>query len=116
MDREPGKRKVKASKAALIDLAQLDMGDSSDDSDFNVDEAKLNEDDDISINSDPDNGESSGGSGSEDEEEGEEEESDGPPVEQPSGQHLTVQELLERAEKKQKADIAMVKFYFISYS
>merc|ERR1712128_38253 len=55
VDREPGKRKVKPSKAALIDLAELDLGESSDDSDFNVDEAKLNEDDDISINSDDPN-------------------------------------------------------------
>ncbi|KAK3886374.1 hypothetical protein Pcinc_009477 [Petrolisthes cinctipes] len=54
VDREPGKRKVKPSKAALVDLAELDLGESSDDSDFNVDEAKLHDDDDLSINSDPD--------------------------------------------------------------
>ena len=42
VDREPGKKK--ASKSALIDL-----GDSSDDSDFYVDEARLQEDDDVSI-------------------------------------------------------------------
>ncbi|KAF2348317.1 Zinc finger PHD-finger [Trinorchestia longiramus] len=107
VDREPGKRKVKASKAALIDLALLDMGDSSDDSDFNVDEAKLNDDDDISINSDPDGDD---GSSSEDADEDEEESNtdaeEAAPVKvaehQPGG--LSVQKLLERAQQKQPLD------------
>ena len=91
VDREPGKRKCKASKSALIDLAQLEMGDSSDDSDFNVDEAKLNEDDDISINSDP------GISSEEESEENSEEESIIAPTNDNTDGPMSVQELIERA-------------------
>lgn len=93
---------MKASKAALIDLAQLEMGDSSDDSDFNVDEAKLNEDDDISINSDPDaedGGSSSSGEGEEDDEDSDVG-STGPV--RRDDHILSVTELLERARQKQQ--------------
>ncbi|XP_066944192.1 uncharacterized protein [Macrobrachium rosenbergii] len=108
VDREPGKRKVKPSKAALIDLAELDLGESSDDSDFNVDEAKLNDDDDISINSDPDamDNDDDDDDGEDDEEEDEEEESEGevalPPV---NDKNLSVSQLLERARKTQALEM-----------
>uniref|UniRef100_A0A6A7G0N3 Mucin-5AC-like n=1 Tax=Hirondellea gigas TaxID=1518452 RepID=A0A6A7G0N3_9CRUS len=105
VDREPGKRKVKASKAALIDLAQMDMGDSSDDSDFNVDEAKLNDDDDISINSDPDADDIETSSEEDDDDDEEEENnSDGEQLgSRKAGideANLTVMQLLERAQHK----------------
>lgn len=106
VDREPGKRKVKASKAALIDLAQLDMGDSSDDSDFNVDEAKLNDDDDISINSDPD-AEDPESSSDEDDEHGDSE-NELPAVTRPDTAPLSVHQLLERAQQKQNLDVRKV--------
>ncbi|XP_068233170.1 PHD finger protein rhinoceros isoform X3 [Palaemon carinicauda] len=107
-DREPGKRKVKPSKAALIDLAELDLGESSDDSDFNVDEAKLNDDDDISINSDPDalDDNDDDDDGEDDDEVDEEEESEGeaalPPV---NDKNLSVSQLLERARKTQALEM-----------
>ncbi|RXG56785.1 hypothetical protein Avbf_13682, partial [Armadillidium vulgare] len=107
MDREPGKRKVKPSKSALIDLAELDLGESSDDSDFNVDEAKLKEDDDISMNSDPDDDEDD-----DDDEEDENDEEDSTDqetvtnstsatVQSNSKSNVTIGELLARAEEKQ---------------
>nr|XP_045598813.1 uncharacterized protein LOC123758439 isoform X1 [Procambarus clarkii] len=102
VDREPGKRKVKPSKAALVDLAELDLGESSDDSDFNVDEAKLNDDDDISINSDPDAPDLDDDDDDDDDEmdeEGEsEEEVETPPEKE---KNLSVTQLLEQAKKKQ---------------
>ncbi|XP_047494182.1 uncharacterized protein LOC125042542 isoform X4 [Penaeus chinensis] len=103
VDREPGKRKVKPSKAALIDLAELDLGESSDDSDFNVDEAKLNDDDDISINSDPDapDIDDDDNEDVEDEEESEEE-VEPPPI---SEKDMTVTQLLEQAKKKQALEL-----------
>ncbi|XP_042219745.1 uncharacterized protein LOC121864666 isoform X2 [Homarus americanus] len=103
VDREPGKRKVKPSKAALVDLAELDLGESSDDSDFNVDEAKLNDDDDISINSDPDapdidddDDDDEDGDDVDDEESEEE-------IEVPAEKekNMSVTQLLEQAKKKQ---------------
>lgn len=106
VDREPGKRKVKPSKAALIDLAELDLGESSDDSDFNVDEAKLNDDDDISINSDPDapDIDDDDNEDVEDEEESEEE-VEAPPI---SEKDMTVTQLLEQAKKKQALELEKV--------
>lgn len=107
VDREPGKRKVKPSKAALIDLAELDLGESSDDSDFNVDEAKLNDDDDISINSDPDapDIDDDDNEDVEDEEESEEE-VEAPPI---SEKDMTVTQLLEQAKKKQALELEKVR-------
>ncbi|RXG55731.1 PHD finger protein 14 [Armadillidium vulgare] len=96
VDREPGKRKVKPSKSALIDLAELDLGESSDDSDFNVDEAKLKEDDDISMNSDPDDDEDD-----DDDEEDENDEEDMQQFQSNSKSNVTIGELLARAEEKQ---------------
>ncbi|XP_045103809.1 uncharacterized protein LOC123499603 isoform X2 [Portunus trituberculatus] len=102
VDREPGKRKVKPSKAALVDLAELDLGESSDDSDFNVDEAKLNDDDDISINSDPDAPDDDDDDDGDDDvdEEGESEEEAEVTYAAPE-KNLTVTQLLEQAKKKQ---------------
>lgn len=107
VDREPGKRKVKPSKAALVDLAELDLGESSDDSDFNVDEAKLNDDDDISINSDPDAPDAD--DDDDDDEMGEEEESE-EEVEMSvtEEKNLSLTELLEQAKKKQALEAEKV--------
>ena len=101
---------MKPSKAALIDLAELDLGESSDDSDFNVDEAKLNDDDDISINSDPDALDiDDDEDGEDDDEVDEEEESDGeaalPAVNE---KNLSVSQLLERAKKAQAREMEKV--------
>ena len=103
---------MKASKAALIDLAQMDMGDSSDDSDFNVDEAKLNDDDDISINSDPD-AEDQVTSSEEDEDGGDSENGalEVSALHRPDVQSWSVKELLERAHQKQQLDAQKVAFY-----
>ncbi|KAG0714412.1 PHD finger protein 14 [Chionoecetes opilio] len=103
VDREPGKRKVKPSKAALVDLAELDLGESSDDSDFNVDEAKLNDDDDISINSDPDAPDDDDDDDGDDDvdEEGQSGEEEGEVAYGAPEKNLTVTQLLEQAKKKQ---------------
>lgn len=106
MDREPGKRKVKPSKAALVDLAELDLGESSDDSDFNVDEAKLNDDDDISINSDPD--------APDDDDDDDDVDAEGESGEEAEvtyaapEKNLTVTQLLEQAKKKQALEAEKV--------
>ncbi|XP_050728179.1 uncharacterized protein LOC127004474 isoform X3 [Eriocheir sinensis] len=100
VDREPGKRKVKPSKAALVDLAELDLGESSDDSDFNVDEAKLNDDDDISINSDPDAPDDDDDDDDDVDAEGESGEEAEVTYTAPE-KNLTVTQLLEQAKKKQ---------------
>lgn len=107
MDREPGKRKVKPSKAALVDLAELDLGESSDDSDFNVDEAKLNDDDDISINSDPDAPDDDDDDDEDVEAEGESGE-EGEVTYTAPEKNLSVTQLLEQAKKKQALETEKV--------
>lgn len=89
-------------------MAELDLGESSDDSDFNVDEAKLNDDDDISINSDPDapDIDDDDNEDVEDEEESEEE-VEAPPI---SEKDMTVTQLLEQAKKKQALELEKVCF------
>lgn len=111
VDREPGKRKVKPSKAALVDLAELDLGESSDDSDFNVDEAKLNDDDDISINSDPDAPDDDDDDDGDDDldEEGESEE-EGEVTYAAPEKNLTVTQMLEQAKKKQALEAEKVTY------
>ncbi|CAL4061328.1 unnamed protein product, partial [Meganyctiphanes norvegica] len=106
VDREPGKRKVKPSKAALIDLAELDLGESSDDSDYKVDESKLNDDDDdISINSDPNQDLGSDDDEDEDEADGEGEEmGNGELINVPRNGNISVSELLEQAKRKQEKE------------
>lgn len=112
---------MKPSKTALIDLAELELGESSDDSDFNVDEAKLKEDDDISINSDMD-----------DDEEDEDDDDDGDDnsldekkaslvnvdnsFSNKDKSNLTVSELIAEAEAKQSLALEQVCLgYFASF-
>lgn len=116
VDREPGKRKVKPSKAALVDLAELDLGESSDDSDFNVDEAKLNDDDDLSINSDPDAPDDDDDDDGDDDSEGEEEEEEEEEETANMGydaapKPLNVTQLLEQAKHKQALEAEKVKHF-----
>ncbi|RXG54110.1 PHD finger protein 14, partial [Armadillidium vulgare] len=91
VDREPGKRKVKPSKSALIDLAELDLGESSDDSDFNCPDDDEDDDDDEEDEND--------------EEDSTDQEtvtnSTSATVQSNSKSNVTIGELLARAEEKQ---------------
>ena len=90
----------------------MDLGESSDDSDFNVDEAKLNDDDDISINSDPDEG----GNDDEESEESEDDKDDDTETCQElplNDKNISVSQLLEQARQKQAMQAEKVNNYLV---